>query len=53
VVGLISPVVVWKRPTTTRWRGSHGGEFAGGASKCDWGWDAVFCFRGDVVKLVS
>jgi hypothetical protein len=53
VVGLISPVVVWKRPTTVRWRGSRCGEVADEASGCDWGWDAVFCVRGDVVKLVS
>jgi hypothetical protein len=44
VVGLISPVVVWKRPTTARWRGSHGGEFAGGASKCDWGGMRCYVF---------
>jgi hypothetical protein len=37
VVGLILPAVVWKGPTTTRWRGSHGGEVAGEASRRDWG----------------
>jgi hypothetical protein len=32
MVGLMSPTVVWKGPTTVRWRGSHDGEVAGEAS---------------------
>jgi hypothetical protein len=29
VVELISPVVVWKRPTMARWWGSHDGDVVG------------------------
>jgi hypothetical protein len=35
VVGLISLVAVWKRPTMTRWQGSRGGEVAGEVGERD------------------
>jgi hypothetical protein len=53
VVGCISPVAVWKRPTTAKSWSSHDGEVAGEALGCARGRDAVFCIRGDVVMLVS
>jgi hypothetical protein len=53
MVGRISPVVVWKRPTMAKWWSSRDGEVTGEALGCDRGWDAVFYVRGDVVKLVS
>jgi hypothetical protein len=52
-VGLISPVAVWKRPTTVRWRSSRGGEVAGEVTGYDRGWDAVFYVCGNVVMFVS
>jgi hypothetical protein len=52
-VGCMSPVAVWKRPTTAKSWSSHDGEVAGEALGCARGRDAVFCIRGDVVMLVS
>jgi hypothetical protein len=53
VVGWISPVAVWKRPTTAKSWSSRDDEVVGEALGCARGWDAVFCIRGDVVMLVS
>jgi hypothetical protein len=49
----ISPTAVRKGPTIAKWRGPCDGEVAGEDLGCDWGGDAVFCSRDEVVKLVS
>jgi hypothetical protein len=46
------PMVVWKGPTTARWRGSDGGEVTGETLGRDWGGEVVFSAHDKAVKLV-